>query len=237
MKSSVSTQLTLLLASSALIITSGTAAPNSNPRIAPPQSSSHGRSYSEWAAAWWQWTYSIPAAQNPVADPTGTLAAVGQTGPVWFLAGNFGGTTVRNVTVPAGKGLFFPVINSLWINLPDFGDNPWSDAQRDLARSIIGPFVDNGFNLSCTIDGVPVADLGAYRTQTADGSEYLITVPDDNITGFLPAGTYGPSVDDGIYLMVAPPKAGKHTIHITAASTGSALGDFALDVTYHLTVK
>ena len=44
-------------------------------------------------------------------------------------------------------------------------------------------------------------------------------------------------VDDGIYLMLAPPRAGQHTIHLTAASTGSALGDFALDVTYHLTVK
>jgi hypothetical protein len=44
-------------------------------------------------------------------------------------------------------------------------------------------------------------------------------------------------VDDGIYLMLAPLKPGLHTIHITSASTGSLLGEFALDVTYHLTVE
>jgi len=31
---------------------------------------------------------------------------------VWFLAGNIsGGTTVRTISVPAGKALFFPIVN------------------------------------------------------------------------------------------------------------------------------
>jgi hypothetical protein len=208
-----------------------------NPGVIPPQASPDGHTYSEWAAMWWQWAYSIPADINPVADPTGAFAAVGQSGRVWFLVGNFGGTTIRTATVPPGKALFFPIINSVWINVPDFGDDPWSDEQRAFARSIIAPFIDNAFDLSCTIDGVAVQHLEAYRTATADGAEYLITVPEDNITGFLSAGTNGPSVDDGIYLMLAPLKPGLHTIHITSASTGSLLGEFALDVTYHLTVE
>ncbi len=60
---------------------------------------------------WWQWALSIPAAINPITDATGEFAAVGQSGPVWYLAGNFGGTTVRTVTVPADKALFFPILN------------------------------------------------------------------------------------------------------------------------------
>jgi len=208
-----------------------------NPGVIPPQASPVGHTYSEWAAMWWQWAFSIPADMNPVADPTGEFAAVGQSGPVWFLAGNFGGTTVRTAAVPVGKALFFPIINTLWINLPDYGDDPWSDAQRAFARSVIGPFIDNAFDLSCTIDGVAAQNLEAYRTATADGAEYLITMPENNIWGFLPAGTYGPTVDDGIYLMLAPLSRGQHTIHLTSASTGSALGDFALDVTYYLTVE
>jgi hypothetical protein len=208
-----------------------------NPGVIPPQASPYGDFYSEWAAMWWQWAYSIPAAMSPVADPTGEFAAVGQSGPVWFLAGNFGGATVRSAAVPTGKALFFPIINTVWINLPDYGDDPWSIEQRAFARSIIAPFMDNAFDLSCTIDGVAVQHLEAYRTATADGAEYLITVPEDNITGFLPAGTYGPSVDDGIYLMLAPLSRGQHIIHLTSASTGSVLGDFALDVTYYLTIE
>jgi hypothetical protein len=212
---------------------------NPNPGVLPINSSPYGKSYGEWSGAWWQWAYSFPADTNPVSDPTGELAGLGQSGPVWFLAGNFGGTTVRTATVPAGKGLFFPIINSLWINIPELGDNPWSDEQRDFARSIIGPFIDNAFNLSCTIDGGAIQDLESYRAVTPDGAEYFVTVPENSLLAplGLPAGSYGPSVDDGIYLMLAPLRPGEHTIRITSASQGSALGDAELDVTYHLTVK
>src|SRR5438552_13367399 len=85
---------------------------NSNPGVVPIGSYFDGQAYGEWSGAWWRWAYSIPADINPVADATGQFAAVGQSGPVWFLAGNFGGTTVRTVTVPAGKALFLPIIDS-----------------------------------------------------------------------------------------------------------------------------
>src|SRR5438094_251661 len=59
------------------------------------------------AAQWWQWAYNTPASVNPLTDSTGQFGAVNQpAGNVWFLAGNFGGTTVRTVTIPAGKALF-----------------------------------------------------------------------------------------------------------------------------------
>jgi hypothetical protein len=205
----------------------------------PPKSHPYGQSYSEWSGAWWRWAYSFPAGEDtsPVQDPTGNLAHLGQSGRVWFLAGTFGGNepVTRTVTVPAGRALFFPIINALWINVPELGDNPWSDEQRDFARSIIAPFIDNAFNLSCTIDGVEIERLKRYRTATPDGEEYMVTLPEGNQFG-LPPGTYGPSIDDGIYLMLKPLSPGEHTIHFTAASEGSALGPAALDVTYHLNV-
>ena len=130
---------------------------NPNPGVRPPHSSPYGDTYGEWSGAWWRWTYSIPADLNPVSDPTGEFAAVGQSGPLWFLAGNFGGTTVRHATVPAGKGLLLPILNAIWINIPELGDDPWSDQQREFARALLAPFIDNAFDLSCTIDGVAVA--------------------------------------------------------------------------------
>src|SRR5258708_29726222 len=64
------------------------------------------------AAQWWQWALETPTSQNPLADQTGQFGAVNQpNGNVWFLAGNFGGATVRTVTIPAGKALFLPVAN------------------------------------------------------------------------------------------------------------------------------
>ncbi len=209
---------------------------NPNPRVLPINSSPYGQPYGVWSGAWWQWDYSIPNPMSPVADPTGEFAALGQSGPLWFLAGTYGTVAERTVTVPAGKGFFFPIINTIWINVPELGDNPWSDEQRAFAKAYIAPFIDTAYDLSCQIDGVEVKDIAAYRCVTPDGAEYMVTFPtDDNPWApLLPAGTYGPCVDDGIWLMLAPLPAGEHTIHFTAGST--AWGPFALEVTYHLTV-
>jgi len=83
---------------------------------------------------------------------------------------------------------------------------------------------------------VEVANIEGYRSVTPDGAEYMVAFPENGLWG-LPAGSYGPTVDDGIYLMVAPLRPGQHTVHFTAASKDSWAGDFSLDVTYHLTVK
>jgi hypothetical protein len=75
-------------------------------------------------AQWWQWAFSIPTAQNPIADPTGGSCMIGQRGSVWFLAGNFGGTNKRTCSVPEGTTLFFPVINQAFFNSPNCGQGP-----------------------------------------------------------------------------------------------------------------
>lgn len=211
---------------------------NPNPRVLPINAQAHGMPYGEWSGAWWQWAYSFPMSSSPPNDPSGALATLGQSGSVWFLAGTFGNANAeRTVTIPAGKTLFFPIINTVWVNLPSLGDNPWSDEQRAYARTAIAPFIDGAYDLSCVIDGVPLEDLAAYRCQTPDGAEYMVTMPADNpfASYGLPAGTWGPCVDDGIYLMLAPLPAGEHTITFAAKSLWSG-APWALEVTYHLTV-
>src|SRR5262249_20025839 len=64
------------------------------------------------AGRWWQWALEVPTSESPVADPTGQFGAANQPhGNVWFLAGNNGGSTVRTLTIPSGKSLFFPIVN------------------------------------------------------------------------------------------------------------------------------
>ena len=58
--------------------------------IAPINSRPAGQSYGKWAATWWQWALGIPAAVNPLTDPTGQYCAQGQVDRVWFLAGAIG---------------------------------------------------------------------------------------------------------------------------------------------------
>jgi hypothetical protein len=195
-----------------------------NPGISPPQSHPYGQSYSQWAAAWWQWAYSIPADQNPITDTTGEFSQIGQAGPVFFLAGSYGGPTVRECTVPAGKGLLFPLLNYSWVQFPT--DPPFT---IDELRDIIGPLVDNP-TLTCEVDGQTIQNLLNYREQS---SVFSVTVPEGNLLGLDP-GTYAPCVDDGYYLMLAPLSRGQHTIHFTAETAGQ---EFSLDVTYHLTIE
>lgn len=197
---------------------------NPNPGIAPIDSTPYGKSYSRWAAAWWEWAYSVPADQNPLLDTKGENADEEQRGPVWFLAGNFGGTTVRRVTVPEGKALFFPILNQPWVQYP-------TDPVLSIPdlRAFLRPGMDNAI-LHCEIDGRPVQDLAGYRVES---TVFTTTVPEGNLLG-MPAGDYEPCVDNGYYLMLRPLKPGRHTIRFTAANADQS---FSLDVTYHINVK
>ncbi|MFF0296090.1 hypothetical protein ACFYST_20355 [Kitasatospora sp. NPDC004614] len=87
------------------------------------------------AARWWKWALSAPEESSPVADRTGEFAGWQQPSDVWFLAGTYGGRVVRRCQIPAGKPLFFPVLNTI---RPAFGFSarPWrmevSRAEADL---------------------------------------------------------------------------------------------------------
>src|SRR5262249_4515161 len=76
-----------------------------------------GRNLAEWGQRWWQWIYRIPASQNPILDATGASCAVGQDGPVWFLASVIdpGGVASfeRSCTLPADKAVLVSPSGSL----------------------------------------------------------------------------------------------------------------------------
>src|SRR5512142_3011564 len=120
-----------------------------NPGVIPPQANSHGQSYGEWSADWWQWILSIPADHNPALDLTGADAAQGQSGSVWFLAGVFGapGAVERTITIPPGKGLFFPLINFVWIST-----GPSDPQTAEGIREIVKPPADAATDLVCEVD-------------------------------------------------------------------------------------
>ena len=170
------------------------------------------------AAQWWQWAIETPASENPVTDTTGEFAAVGQRGPVWFLAGNLGGTTVRTITLPADTTLFVPIVNTFLVDEGTIGE------ERARNRAAI----DGAAGLSLEVDGIPVRITENNREQS---TPFALKLPVDNIYG-APAGTYAPTVDEGYYVLLAPLAPGTHTIHFAGS-----LPDFSLDVTYYITVQ
>jgi hypothetical protein len=204
-----------------------TFAKNPNPGVIPPQARAHGMTYGEWSAKWWQWAVSLPLNHNPLADTAD--CSTGQLGSVWFLGGSFVSTAAeRDCTVPPGKALFFPLVNTECSTLepdPFHGDN-----EAEL-RSCVAKF--HFRNVSAEIDGVAVQDLNGYLK---DSPLFTFTVPPNNVLG-VDAGT-GQSVSNGYWLMLAPLSVGEHTIHFG----GNILMDeaepgFTLDITYNLTVE
>jgi len=201
------------------------------PKVFPLNSVPFGRTYADWSAAWWQWLLSIPDATNPDNDTTGAYCAVGQTGPVWFLAGSFGGSFVRSCTVPAGRALLFSILTTIFGS--GVGDcdpsNPGVLCNVNDLRAAAAAQEDNPRTLQASVDGFKLKDLSDNRVQSP---VFSLSLPAGAVFG-LPSGTSLPDVSDGYWIMLAPLSAGKHTIRFKAIA-----GPFTgAEVTYKLTVK
>ena len=146
---------------------------------------------SHLATSWWQWALETPASENPLTDTTGQFAAVNQSGRVWFLAGNLGGTTVRTITVPSGKALFFPIVNVFDVEdaIIAGGVKLFLVPQPvQVAQTFVSNVIATATGLSCEVDGIPVPITAANLEQSTPFSLHL---PADNILG-VPAGIYYP---------------------------------------------
>jgi hypothetical protein len=119
-------------------------------------------------ARWWTWTSF--AARDPIRDATGQDCALNQPEDVWFLAGTYGGSASRSCSIPAGRPVYFPVINS--ICRPRDGVEDLSDVQirRNCSMS--------RRSVSAELDGRPL-------TITEETSGGIFTY------GFAPAAAWG----------------------------------------------
>lgn len=202
-----------------------------------PESRPFDKPFKEWSAEWWQFVLSIPTTVNPLADQSGQDCMVGQHGPVWFLVGTFGQpTAVRICSIPAGKALFFPIVNSVNLDTRNAcGQGPEPLLVRDL-RAASAAFADGATNLAVDIDGERIKQLQhRFRVRSA---VFELTVPADNLfnpfcPNGLPARTYFPAVDDGFYVMLKPLEVGTHTLHLHGEVPSQG---FSVDVTYYLNI-
>jgi hypothetical protein len=194
------------------------------------------RSFAKLSAEWQQWALSIPTPENPQLDATGKNCVVGQRGPICFLAGIFGGGSVtRTCSVPEGKALYFPVINSVQINTPNVCGQPGALSVREL-RDAATLFIDGATNVSVAVDGIAIKKLRRVRSEV-----FVVALPENNVFVEpcaplpVPAGIYSPAVDEGFYVLLNPLPLGPHALHFHAENP-SAVPAFTLDVTYILTV-
>jgi hypothetical protein len=201
-----------------------------------------------WQAEWTKWAYSFPDGMNPVQDETGKLCDLGQAGPVWFLAGTFGvQDVVRECTIPAGKAIFYPIINGYWIDCPGTGD---ADVPEAVIRWAVGGLFDTACQLTSTLDTidlfgteVPMPITGWSQNMVRGQSTvFTMDLPIDHLVDncgpSLPPGETGRIIDGGYYVMLPPLSVGPHTLTLHGAACDSDTGDtvFETSVTYELNV-
>ena len=218
---------------------------NSNVKIETFQADSkpYGLTYGEWTARWWQWAYSIPKDVNPAYDDTGRYCTQGQSGPVWFLTGTYGHPVDRYCTIPFGKAILFPILNSEC----SFAEFPNLKTEKEL-RQCSKEMEDTVNYLEAKVNGIGIKDLGKSRIQSP---LFNFTLAKNNILE-LPPQTTTQAVSDGNWVFLKPLAIGKHVIHFkgglksinatTTAETNSSnyafAGPYGWDypVTYHLTI-
>lgn len=201
--------------------------------IIPPRARPHGKSYSEWSMAWWQWLWSAPVDQNPGLDETGEFVTLNQSGKVWFLAPAYYGQWERSAVIPTGKMLFIDLAG-FFVSI-EMGDG----ADEAELRSTASMFVDAVIsNVILEVDGQRLTNVEDFRFASPPGL-YGYTLPENNMFEFfeyeIPAGTYeNDAVSEGYYAMLPPLSRGEHTIFLSA-EFGDPYNDI-IQVTYHLTV-
>ncbi len=209
----------------ALVVPSGAAQAG----VVDPGTSVADKTQAAWTADWWQWALSFPFASSPMFDDDGSRAGYGNTGPVFFVAGAFGGDYTRTFNVPAGKPLFVPVANTIGLqNL----EADTEESLRALAKKSIDGAVVNWETV--TVNGLQLPEydpllnddelealMQKYRPQSPliDLSSPLLpefgicwngsAPPPDGIRENLdcvPPSVYehGAAVPDGYWLMLEP---------------------------------
>ena len=202
-----------LAPSLALALALATALP-AQAQLIPPGRAIAGATQEEWSKRWWHWALSFDEDNSPVADDDGSRCAQGQSGPVWFLAGTYEARRVtRSCRVPAGKTLFFPLVN--FIAFPP-------EDEREACASLMlraEEETDAPAALVLDVNGKRFQALDAHRQATRGC--FLVAPQDD-----------APAAGNGYYVAYGPLKPGRYTLNF-----GGILPSLSQAVTYTLDVR
>lgn len=193
-----------------------------NEGVMTSHSSIEDSSLGDWGGKWWQWAFSFERAKSPITDLSGELCSMGQEGSVWFLAGSYSTSPVhRKCSIPFGKKLFFPVINSMYYS----PKNKLSSCESVTVS--VKQRTQYPANLFVSINGSEIKDPYLHREATEKCFDpFKKLLPDST-----PKSWAYPGASDGYWIAVASLPVGKHTLHF-----GGEISNFSQDITYELTI-
>lgn len=181
-----------------------------NPGIVPLNAQFRGKTYGQWEASFWQWALALPVSPlpHPFNDCQNRPISAGQTGNVWYWSAPDRAPLTcdqSKTVIPVGTAIFLSMLDveASSLDAPPFFATSASD-QQQITTTFAGYISD----LFCSIDGVMVNDLTAYRAKTGP---FPFSAPTPWV--FNQSGGSGTAAADGYFLMLKPLPPGPHKIH------------------------
>ena len=194
------------------------------------------------ARGWVRWALSLPWSTGPVNDTTGASCAMGQEGPIWYLAGTSGGPVTRECTIPAGKKIVLPLVNSWWTFPEEFYPDEES-IEEGIPESIA--WLEDNFAHTCSltlrIDGEDVVAGGdfdgmveALYVETFEPFEIDLHPSDHFMTQYGVAGGPMLTTGAGFYARLKKLTPGDHVLEFGASLCEGEELWFETSATYQL---
>jgi hypothetical protein len=210
---------------------------DNNPELFGRESLPFGKPWGNWIEIWWTWCMNNPTGNNPVEDATGEFCCENQNDPnVWFLAGTFGGKAERNCNIPAGRAIFFPVVNDL-ISYAEYRDLKTEEELTAYAKNDL----DTATDYQVVVDDAQLNGLEKYRVKSG---LFRIVLPIEISPGVITANPTM-AVSDGYWIFLKHLRVGNHTIFFKGEkrlydeihySDYKGHGMFEVEVKYNITV-
>jgi hypothetical protein len=220
----------------AVISFTTTAIASNSVNIFPPGSKPYGIPYEEHIKNFWKWLIKTPNDATPRNDPTGERCVTGQentNSSIFYLSPNSGGKSERTCIVPAGKGLFIPVMQ---VEISD-KELPGASVEQLAESAKKDQDGVNALYLKIGDKEYKYENLTKYRTRT-DAFEVLF--PDHAIFD-VEKGGVAKSVADGFYIITEPLTKGNYSIHFKSSLICATAADpgcnFAQDIQYNIIAK
>ena len=207
-----------------------TASAQLNDFVVAPGSTVEGKSISEWTVDWWTWAWT-EYMDNVIEDPTGDLQHLNQSGPIYHIAGTFGGTETREFTVPHDKHLLIPLVNTGW------GED-WNGITGVV--DLVAGDIDLASSVFFSLNGESLEEATILANHREPTGLTTISIPFDNHV-FLEEVVDHPFASDGYWVMLEPLPVGEHALHFGGSldlenHPTDPLPNFMTEVTANITV-
>jgi hypothetical protein len=174
---------------------------------------------------WVRWANAQPTPTGPIADQTGEQCGAGQDGPIWYLAGTFGGPVERECDIPAGKQLVLPLVNQWCVYPVEFYPTEESIiADLPLYEEFYQSIFSEVCALTLRLDGEELLDYETMSEelylQVMDPFEILLN--DEHWATEWFAGGVMPATAAGYYARLPPLTPGDHVLELGGERCGDS---------------